>query len=67
MDEPTSQCRIYNPNFSLYRSITLAVPAGEWLYDICFVSENLFNSGSKLEMLYTFYKWVITDQNNGDG
>jgi hypothetical protein len=67
MDVSTSQCRIYNPDFSLYKAITLAVPGGEWLYDIRFVSENLFNSDSKLEMLYTFYKWVITDQNTGDG
>jgi hypothetical protein len=67
MDVPTSQCRIYNPDFSLYQAINLAIPAGEWLYDVRFVSEDLFNDDTKLEMLYTFYKWVVTDQITGDG
>lgn len=67
MDVPASQCRIYNTDFSLYKTITLTVPAGWWLYDIRFVSENLFNSDSKLEMVYTYYTWTTTNQTTGDG
>jgi hypothetical protein len=58
MDVPAEQCRIYNPDASLYKTINLAVPGGEWLYDVKFVSEDLFNSDTKIEVLYTYYKWV---------
>lgn len=58
MDVPAEQCRIYNLDASLYKTINLAVPEGEWLYDVKFVSEELFNSDTKIEVLYTYYKWV---------
>ncbi|MCF8381659.1 MAG: T9SS type A sorting domain-containing protein [Bacteroidales bacterium] len=58
MDVPAHQCRIYNLDYSLYKTINLPVPGGEWLYDIRFVSEDLFNEDSKIEVLYTYYKWV---------
>lgn len=67
MDVPASQCRIYNPDFSIYKTIQLAIPAGWWLYDIRFVSENLFNTDAQLELLYTCFTWTTTNQTTGDG
>jgi len=58
MDVPAAQCRIYNLDYSLYKTINLPIPGGEWLYDIRFVSEDLFNEDSKIELLYTYYKWI---------
>lgn len=58
MDVPANQCRIYNLDYSLYKTINLPVPGGEWLYDIRFVSERLFNEDDKIEVLYTYYKWI---------
>ena len=59
MDVPNAQTRIYNLDFSVYKTINLPVPGGEWLYDVRFISENLFNDDAKLEILYTYYKWAV--------
>lgn len=58
MDVSSAQCRIYNLDFSLYKTINLSIPGGKWFYDVRFVSEDLFNDDSKIEVLYTFYTWV---------
>lgn len=60
MDVPASQCRIYNMDHSLFKTINCTVPNGYFLADIKFVSENLFNSDSKIELAYTYYKYVST-------
>ena len=61
MDVPNAQTRIYNLDFSVYKTINLPVPGGEWLYDVSFISENLFNDDAKLEILYTYYNWVAVE------
>ena len=60
MDVPASECRIYKPDYSLDKRVKLDVPANRWLYDIKFLSRNLFNTDDKLEMLYTYYQYVET-------
>lgn len=67
MDVPAEQCRLYNPDFSLFKSINLNIPEGQWLYDIRFVSEALFHSDSNIELLYTYYKWFETNATSGEG
>lgn len=67
MDVPNEECRIYNPDFSIYRTISVPIPDGEWLYDIRFVAEDLFNTDQNIELLYTYYKWITTNVNSGDG
>ena len=57
MDVPNAQCRIYNLDHSLYKTINCSVPSGCYLYDIKFLSENLFDSDSGIELLYTWYKY----------
>ncbi len=34
MDVAASQCRLYNMNHSIYKTINLSVPGGQYLYDI---------------------------------
>ncbi len=65
MDVPNAQCRIYNLNYTLYKTLNLTVPEGEWLYDVRFVSEKLFNDDAQLEVLYTYYSWITTEGTDG--
>ncbi len=62
MDVPNGQCRIYNADHSLFRTVNCNVPAGFYLCDIKFLSENLFDSDSEIELLCTFYKYDATLQ-----
>lgn len=60
MDVSGSQCRIFNEDHSLFKTISLAVPSGFYLSDIKFVSRNLFNSDDKIELLYIYSKTTST-------
>ncbi|QGY44386.1 T9SS type A sorting domain-containing protein [Maribellus comscasis] len=57
MDVPNSQCRIYNLDHSLYKTIDCSVPSGCYLSDVKFLSEKLFDNDSGIELLYTYYKY----------
>jgi hypothetical protein len=52
MDVPLGQCRIYNLDHSLYRTINIALDQNYYLYDISYVSRNLFNDDNEIELLY---------------
>lgn len=58
MDVPNEQCKIYNTNHSIWKTINLSIPTDYYLYDVNFISENLFNSDNALEILYIYYKYV---------
>ncbi len=60
MDAVNNQCKLYNLDHSPWKTITLSVPAGLYLYDIKFVSETLFNSDSKVELAYIYYSYDTT-------
>lgn len=62
MDVPNEQCRIYNPDHSLFKTINCNIPANFYLSDIKFVSQNLFDSDSGIELLCTFYSYNSTGQ-----
>ena len=54
MDPGTNQCRIYNEDHTVYKTINLPVPSGYYLYDIKFVTRNLFNPDDYIELLYIY-------------
>lgn len=60
MDVDQNQCRIYNTDHSHYKTINLSVPANMYLYDVRFVTEDLFHPDSKIELLYVYYEYIIT-------
>jgi hypothetical protein len=60
MDVAANQCKIYNMDHSVWKTINLSIPAGMYLYDIKFVSETLFNSDSKVELAYIYYSYDTT-------
>ena len=45
MDVPLGQCRIYNTDHSLLKTINCNIPSGFYLYDIKFISEKVFEIG----------------------
>ncbi len=56
MDVPLKQCRIYNEDHSLFKTINLQVPSGYLLSDVKFLSRKIFNSDDNIELLYTYNK-----------
>lgn len=60
MDVPNNQCRIYNMDHSVYKTINCPVPAGYYLWDIKFISENIFDNDPELELACCYYKYVPT-------
>jgi hypothetical protein len=56
MDVPMKQCRIYNEDHTLFKTINLTVPQGYFLYDVKFVSRKTFNSDEDIELLYIYSK-----------
>ncbi|MEI6173477.1 MAG: T9SS type A sorting domain-containing protein [Bacteroidota bacterium] len=60
MDVVNNQCRLYNTDHSLWKTINLTVPTGLFLYDIQLVSETLFNSDNKVELAYIYYSYDST-------
>jgi len=62
MDVPKKEVRLYNEDHTIYKTISLAVPSGYYLYDIKFITRHLFNTNDELELLY-IYNMVETVDN----
>ena len=60
MDVVNEECRIYNPDHTLYKTIPLPAPEGYYLYNVQFVSEKLFNDDNLVELVYTYSMYVQT-------
>ncbi len=61
MDVGLAQCRIYNTNHTLWKTLNLSVPASNYLYDLKYLSEGLFTSDNSLCLAYIYY---IYDETN---
>lgn len=55
-DVPLKQCRIYNEDHTLFKTINLNVPSGYYLFDTKFVTKHLFNSDDYVEVLFMYQK-----------
>jgi hypothetical protein len=62
MDVGANQCRIYNTNHTIWKTINLPVPADNYLYDIRYISENLFTTDNTLCLAYIYYNYNTTGQ-----
>lgn len=60
MDVANSQCRIFNLDHSLWKSVNLSIPSNYYLYDIQYVTDHLFNTDNSVEMLYVCYNYNTT-------
>ncbi len=61
MDVGQNQCRIYNTDHTLWKTINLSVPGNQYLYDIQYISENLFTLDNSLCLVYTYYAYDETN------
>ena len=61
MDVNGKQCQIYNLDHSIYKTISLVVPADYYLYNIQFVSEHTFNTDDLIELAYIYSKYNPTE------
>lgn len=62
MDVVNSKCLINNANHTNWKTINLAVPANNYLYDIKYLSENLFTTDNSLCLSYVYYNYNSTGQ-----
>ncbi len=62
MDVVNNQCRIYNTDHTLWKTINLPVPVNNYLYDIRYVSENMFTLSNELCLAYVYYAYNTTSE-----
>ncbi|MDY0105011.1 MAG: T9SS type A sorting domain-containing protein [Lentimicrobium sp.] len=62
MDIANSRCVIYNTNQTTWKTINLPVPANNYLYDVKYVSENLFTTDDGLCLAYVYYQYDDVNQ-----
>ena len=60
MDIKLNQCQVYNMDHSLWKTVNLSIPANNYLYDVKYVSEGLFNTDNKVELAYIYYSYDTT-------
>jgi hypothetical protein len=65
MDVANSQCRIYNLDHTLWKTIPISLPANYYLFDIKFVTQYLFNPDASVELWYSASEWVSTGTSTG--
>lgn len=61
MDVAGKQCKIFNLDHSIYKTINLEVPADYYLYNIQYVTENTFNLDDLVELAYIYSKYNPTE------
>jgi hypothetical protein len=53
---------IYNEDHTAWKSISLPVPASQYLYDVAYVSSKVFNTDDNVEFMMVYYGYVsLTD------
>lgn len=57
MDVANKQCRLYNNDHTLWKTVNLSIPANYYLCDIQYVTEDLFNADDLIELLYVSYNY----------
>jgi hypothetical protein len=61
MDVSNHQCRIYNTDHTLWKTINIPLPANYYLYDIKFVTRDLFNADEAIELWYSAYEYTTAE------
>lgn len=55
LDSPNRQCRLYNEDHSLYKTVNLPVQSGVTITSLQYVSDGLFDTDQFIEMACTYY------------
>lgn len=56
-DTGSYQIRLYNPDYSLWKTITVPTYSDYRFNSYSYISDNLFNSDNSLEIVITYYKY----------
>lgn len=62
MDIDNNQCVIYNLDHTHYQTIDLDVPEGQYLYDLKYVTNHLFDDDDEIEVCYTYYEYFSSEE-----
>ena len=60
MDVNAEQCRLYNQDYTLWKTVNFNIPNRQWLTDIQFASQHLFNTDDLVEFLIIYYEYIET-------
>ncbi|MCF8303642.1 MAG: T9SS type A sorting domain-containing protein [Bacteroidales bacterium] len=58
MDSENNMCRIYNLDHTTYQDINLDVPDDQYLYDLKYVTNHLFDQDDEIEVCYIYYEYI---------
>lgn len=65
LDFSTDECIIYNLDHSIWKTISLPVPSGFYSCELGLVSQHLFNTDDKIELVYVYYNYIQTSPTDG--
>ena len=65
IDFETSQCKIYNMDHTLWKTIDVVPPVNNYINEIAYVSTKLFNNDSNIELLVVFSEYIETSDTSG--
>lgn len=65
IDFETSQCKIYNLDHTLWKTIDIVSPTNNYIDAVAYVSTKLFNNDSNIELLVVFSEYVETSDTSG--
>lgn len=55
LDSPNRQCRLYNEDHSLYKTVNIPVQSGVTITSLQYVTDGLFDTDQLIEMACTYY------------
>ncbi|MDI9563694.1 MAG: T9SS type A sorting domain-containing protein [Prolixibacteraceae bacterium] len=61
MDVGLRQCRIYNLDHTLWKTVNITLPGNYYLFDIKFVTQDLFNTDTSVELWYSAYEYTTQE------
>jgi len=62
MDAINNVCSVYNLDHTVYSTINLDVPDGQYLYNIKYVTNHTFDADDDLELCYIYYSYDVTNE-----
>jgi len=58
IDTYNYQCLLYNPDHSIWKTIEITAPQYNYIYDIQYISQNLFNDDELVEIVVVFFEYI---------
>jgi hypothetical protein len=59
-DTGTNTVKLYNTDYTLWKTIPISIPSGSALYTLNYVSDKLFNDDNSIELFYSYYRTTPT-------